>query len=179
MKKALGSFFLLLFLYQCVGYVPVYKFWEYKVQKEVKRIIRAGMANEELELVVMPESWMESPPEHIEWEHSKEFVKDGVYYDIVRTELKGGDVYFYCYRDTKETALSIGLEKHTNAYLLANEQKKQTNKDIYQFFTKLYFSVSSETTAPLPLMNNRFKSFQLVYMFIYNELLSPPPQANS
>jgi len=179
LKKALGTFFLLLFLYQCIGYVPVYKFWEYKVKKEVKRIIRAGMANEELELVVMPLSWIETPPEHIEWEHSKEFVKDGVYYDIVRQEHKGDDVYLYCYRDTKETALSIGLDKHTNSYLLANEQKKETNRDIHQFFTKLYFSGSSEITAPLPLMDTQFEPFQFVDMLIYGELLSPPPQEYS
>ncbi len=156
--------------------MPVYKVWEYRVKKEVKRSIRAGMANEELELVVMDKSWVSNPPKHIRWKHSKEFIKNDVYFDIVRTEEIDGKLHLYCYKDTEETAMSIGLEKHTQVYIATNSTKKETKTQIASFFTKLYWHPDNVDHVKLAYDVIDWPPFS-EKAFSFNILgLSPPPE---
>jgi len=157
--------------------MPIYQFWEYRVKKEVKRMIRAGMENEELELVKMPKAWLETPPSNIEWEHSKEFVLNGIYYDIVRSEEKGDDMYFYCYKDTKETALSIGLDRHTREFIAENPTKKETKDTISSFFGKEFWHVTEKRILLLNQTAINWGFIQFKSYLFYLSTLTPPPES--
>lgn len=156
--------------------MPVYKFWEYRVKKEVKRSIRAGMANEDLELIVMDKSWITNPPKHISWKHSKEFIKNGVYFDIVRTEEIDGKLHMHCYKDTEETAISIGLKKHTQDYIATNSTKKETKSHITTFFTKLYWHPYKEDGAKLAFEVINWPPFSEQVLSFQISNLTPPPE---
>ena len=156
--------------------MPVYQFWEYRVKKEVKRMIRAGMSNEDLELIKMPKEWVETPPSNIEWEHSKEFVLNGVYYDIVRSVEKEGDFYFYCYKDTKETALSIGLDRHTREFIAENPTKKDTKETISSFFSKQYWHAMEKQLLLLNTTVIKWVTVDLSASLIYLSNITPPPE---
>lgn len=156
--------------------MPIFHFWESQVKKEVKRMIRAGMSNEDLELIKMPKAWLAAPPPNIEWKHSKEFVLDGVYYDIVRSEEKEGDFFYYCYKDTKETALSIGLERHTKEFIAENPTKKDTKEAISTFFSKQYWHAMEKQLLLLNTTVIKWVTVDIIAPRIYLSNTTPPPE---
>lgn len=95
--------------YQIFGYLVVFNLNTMLCTKEAKRIIKAGLKEEEMT------SFRFSSNEYagINLQNKKEFKHQNNLYDVVRTENIGQDsILVYCINDEKETELFANLAAH-------------------------------------------------------------------
>ncbi|MBS1622243.1 MAG: hypothetical protein JST10_15350 [Bacteroidetes bacterium] len=135
MKKTISSVLLLFFGISFFGYIPVYKILRYRIRQEIKQQIKKEIPAGELHKIVFDTS------EEPDWEREgKEFLYRGQMYDIVKKEIAGEKIIYYCISDEEETVLFAQLDNIVRAQM---ENKNTSAKDLSEILTALsqaYFS---------------------------------------
>lgn len=139
MKKVVSIF---LFFCIVVPSVTTYSWLQYKkyqVKKHVKHQILAGLDQSALVLL----KFTNNESSELRWEHDQEFEYNGQMYDVVNSIEKRDSIYYWCWRDHEETKL-INQLKIVVANALGNDQQNKENQNrLLDFFKILYFSESS------------------------------------
>lgn len=142
---------LLFFGISFFGYIPVYKILQYRIRQEIKQQIKKDIPAGELHKIIFDTN------EEPDWEREgKEFLYRGLMYDIVKKEIAGEKIIYYCISDDEETVLFAQLDKIVRAQM---ENKNTSAKDLSEILTALsqvYFSEQSrlpEIQAELSIHN--------------------------
>ncbi len=123
MRKTLASLLIFCVLYQCAGYLFVFEANFLLCRKEMKRAIKAGLDEQELQHF----SFTEEEYEQLDWQHKNEFQLNGVLYDVVRTEKHNGTLELACVNDKQESVLFAHLNEHIDSFSdLQNDGKSST-----------------------------------------------------
>ncbi|MFM9945448.1 MAG: hypothetical protein ACKVQB_09480 [Bacteroidia bacterium] len=173
--KILISIILLICLIAPITGTYIWLKYEKKQTKhEVKRQMIAGMDKNELVLLKFTRVQKETT---LRWKHCKEFEFKGQMYDIVERELKGDSIFYRCWWDNTETKLNKKLDRLVSEVLGGNQQNKDNNKRLIQFFKSLYHSKEPNETVSFKITcRTNFISNSENY-FSYNSApLTPPPQ---
>ena len=101
----------------------------------------------------------------------------GKLYDIIRKEVKGDSVYFYCVNDKKEEHLFANLYKHIKNHLgdsgsLPDKSGKKSKTEMVKDYFPHDYSVN------IHLSSNAFLYVRpvLAYQLFFKEITPPPPQ---
>jgi hypothetical protein len=132
-----------IFLYNLLGYYPVFELRQYNVRSEIRSRIKQVVSDQQLEkLVFTPGAYS-----RLKWvEHKSEFTFAGELYDVVRTEIAEGKVVIFCINDNKEQALISAYDRHVLDHIKDNPaQQKNKQKTPLKVIKDLYFnSLSSQ-----------------------------------
>lgn len=82
-----------------------------QIRSEMKRAIRAGIPEAELERFVFEADGRLVGGERVEWVEPHEFRHRGVMYDIARSQREGTRTVYWCVRDDDETAVYAELDR--------------------------------------------------------------------
>lgn len=108
---------LLLFLYNAAGYTVVFTALRHAVQKEVKAMLKRGVPESDLHVLVIPQSVERDPQSSFRRIHDGEFRYRGRMYDIVRKDIRGDTTVYYCINDIEEEQLFARLDDHVRSHL--------------------------------------------------------------
>lgn len=175
MKKILSIFLLSVFLFDLFGYFPLFKIAQYKIQKEVKKLLKGSIPeNEQVVITVLSKKI-----NNLDWEkEGKEFRYNGTMYDVIKTETKGKFVYYHCINDKQETQLFVHLEDLVNQQM--NNDKSpigKTAKNIAKMFSAFKY-IHSSGFIFTPNYSYISKNFFYSTFFhpVFLEVFIPPPE---
>lgn len=174
MRKIISIFLLAIFLFDFFGYFPIFKAAQYKIQKEIKTLLKKGVPENELNVIIVPVEKVND----LDWKREgKEFRHNGNMYDIVRHETKDGNIHYYCVNDTQETQLFVHLEELVNKQM--NNDKSpagKTAKSIAKMFGFFKY-IPSDNFVFIPDLDETVKDFNysVLYSSVFLEILTPPP----
>ncbi len=174
MKKAPAILLLILILYQLVGYYSIHQFQVYRVKKEVKKLVKNNIPQEQLTTIAISISEID----RIKWvKKDKEFIFEGEMYDVVKAIKAGNTITFYCIADFKETALFAKLDDYVNDFIASNPNKRKQNSHIFGRFQFEYLLQKQIVVTPKTTSNNKLNPFSEIqaYMAFLN-IESPPPK---
>lgn len=166
--------FLLLILYNTVGFVAVFK----AIRSEWRQSVRAElgeMAKENLVRFVFDKNELDLD--------DNEFERDGRFYDIVKTRIVGDSVEIYCFDDETETRLTnvfrhLILEKNPQ-----NDDYQHKTQLCFQSLIKDFYFPTEKTKNQTPSVSTRFRSvFYFKNRFIPPNFIptdTPPPDVRA
>jgi hypothetical protein len=133
-------FCLLIFLPQAFHFAFV-NFLKYKIKKEVK----IYLANNELEEEIVKFKFAISEVETaIAWEEKNhEFEFQEMMYDIIRSEIYGDSITYYCFLDSKESIFKQKLNSFSQKNLFAQQEKKKIDHLLIEYLETLFFNESN------------------------------------
>ena len=107
----------------------------YQIRKELKHRMLEGIGMEELVRLAFHQKDNASQ----KWEHSREFVFKGQYYDVVNKEECGDSIIYYCWWDNEETILHKQLDGVLANFMQRDPQQHKHQTRILDFFKAFYF----------------------------------------
>lgn len=172
--KAITSYLLLIvFLFNILGYVVVFKISQIQIKKEVKRELKSKIKRSELHLI----SVNQNDFDQINWvEEGKEFILNNKMYDIVKRETSGNTILIYCIDDKQEKALFANLEDHISRHISDNKSSSKREIKINDTPIK-YFQTWTFSTAlrfPKNIIHSSQKLFSIQEFNIGPN--TPPPR---
>lgn len=139
-KKVVGITFMFLLLWQALGVYPTFEFVRFRIRREVKTMIKAGIPEEDLTTFV----WSEIEKD-IRWtKPEKEFIYRGEMFDVIRFDSVQGQKTVKVFKDLKERGLFDHLEEQVAANMLGNSQKNSGKWATFaKFFSGAYLPTPS------------------------------------
>jgi uncharacterized protein (UPF0333 family) len=171
LKKIFSLVFLIIVLFNVVGYFIVFKVEQFQVKSEIKSAIRAGLSTEALVIINIDKSDAGS----IEWmEFGEEFrFKDNLYDVVKYTETKK-TITYYCINDSREESLFSNLTEHINIHVATNNAQKDSKK-LNKHVIKLYFLTVQQSVLPATCMFINLPPKTIIFASATIKKLIPPP----
>jgi hypothetical protein len=145
------TFLLLLLLLQSGGPMLLFAIQQQQIRREMKKRIKAGVAEEELVMLAIPKSLEAAPNNRFQRIHSREFRFDGLMYDIVRQEERGDTTFYTCILDELESELFANLHRMMHDEMQSNPDRKRQQRKATQLLDSKYLAVSVNPMPLLPL----------------------------
>lgn len=138
MKKVISFFLLSLFLYCTTGIFIGFKVQQYQVRKEIKKMIKSRVPENELI------AWSFHPDSEeyakLDWIENKEFRYKGQMFDIVRRSVgPDGTEHFLCVNDKQEEKLFANLDQLVQTQMNSAGNSNNGSKNVLKLFSQLYF----------------------------------------
>jgi hypothetical protein len=174
LQRIIAILILLVLLTGLGGYFVVFKVEQFALRREMKERIKSSVPDTELQHF----AFSKHNASRLDWERkAKEFRLNGKMYDVVRTEVKGDTVHFFCVRDDKETKLFAGLDQLLKTQTTAGKSGK-----IAGGLLKVFFSFNSLPVCGYTLPSYCFEDVRTFSLFILStstsvaEVYAPPPE---
>lgn len=169
MKKALALVIIFVLLFNIAGYFVwfvVQKQKNYKdINKEIRSRVRFNLNKDKLALIIVSEA----DKDDLLWtEFGKEFEYEGTMYDVVKSEVKDGKIYFYCINDVKEMQLKANFLKIHKVGKRASKIKK---------IPQITYFLFDQSGKQFKISHN-YNYFFLQKKYVSNiiDIISPPPE---
>ncbi len=174
-KKYISSLLILLMVFNSFGYVVA--FFQMKfIFKNIGFEKTIGILPEhQLTILKIPQKDLSGNMEFIEFDET-EFSYYGKMYDVIRKEISGSDVIFYCYNDENEDALNTAFTYFVQQNTKPNIDNPVTNliknliKDAY--FVKYLSRINQNSFCEFILINIQ------PYRNVFLEVITPPPKVS-
>lgn len=174
-KKSLSILLLLIFTFKLAGVFIVFKIQQTSIRKELKHQIKAGIPESDLHPFVFSIAEYNA----LEWVRKDiEFRLNHEMFDIVKTEIVGGQYLLLCVNDKEESNLFAHLE---NAILNRLNRESNTPDKPLNKVIKLYKLVylKFDKSVLLSRYGNgnciHFADTANLYASLFPETVSPPP----
>jgi hypothetical protein len=122
----------------------MFKGLEVKYKREIKKMIKSGIPEENLITFTFSKNILEEEIKDFKWIKDWEFRYKGEMYDIIKTEYIGDSIVYHVFHDLKESALFSNLQKHFFDYFASNQDKGKELLSITQNYCKYYLSPFNE-----------------------------------
>lgn len=173
MRKIFSIVFLLVFLFNIIGYYPVFLLRQHEVKTELSQILNSQIELGVLSLLSFDQNEIQS----LEWIKKNEFRYKGEMWDIVMTEKgEDGKIYFYCFLDKKEKHLLGQLEAHVNRHIATEGRNKDNERNLTKNITKDYLPIVNEFLSPNNPIEIKFNNFLSNYHSLVLRKQKPPPK---
>jgi len=176
LKKTAAILLCLILIFPLVGLYPWLAFQQKMVKKEIKWLFIKGINPSELLTLTFTQNQINN---QLVWKHSKEFMYNGLMYDIVSSKTSGNVTTYLVWLDKKETALNQKLNKLVGMFYNENPIQKQQNQSFFNWIKQLYHqffipdNIKNESSwLPSKKLNNYL--FSVIKICI--KTLTPPPQ---
>ncbi len=144
-----------------------------KTRQEVKWKLISGIDKENLVLLKFT---LTEYLQNSNLSNSKEFEYHGQMYDLVEKEIKGNNMWLWCWEDRKETSFDKKLNDLVVGAFSNNPQNKDTQERLNVFFKSFFFT---SITKDIFTQNQVLKIYADISIKIKtpaNPPSSPPPQ---
>lgn len=175
MQKLISYSFLLLFVWQIVGFVSYFEFSYYHLKRELKSLIKNGIPKDELVIFEFSKDELNE----LVWLKKNEFNKDGSLFDVVRSHVKkGGITYMECISDSKEKILFAHLDQNVSR----NLGDDGNSNPISNWMKLLHFPIVTSNQSvdyelsDLQFEENNYYFFLALFATRTLKIDSPPPQ---
>ncbi|MBI2269635.1 MAG: hypothetical protein HYU69_04670 [Bacteroidetes bacterium] len=172
MRRVFSCLFLILFLYNIVGYYPVFLYFQSQVKDEVYQKIKNPVPQNDLTVFVFDGDEYKS----LEWVERNEFRYKGNLYDVVRKKTDGnGNIVVEVLNDKKEKELIVNLKEQTQQ----NTENPATGKGgqkLPEFFSNLYLPTNNQNSFIQEKSIQLPCRFQSSLISCIREIPSPPPR---
>lgn len=171
---------MLVFLYQCTGYLFVFIFIHQQLQEEFSHSITSeeNSGNFHLTKISVPVAWVLNPNAHFQLKEKNEFSLDGKMYDFVSTETVGETIVFTCHQDEKEERIMADFQAHqpnpSNSGKTVSPNKS-IKKRLKIFISSFILPGENEKFYSFSQKQN-FKLLREKYKSEFIEINSPPPE---
>ncbi|ASS49721.1 MAG: hypothetical protein A3D31_09075 [Candidatus Fluviicola riflensis] len=147
------------------------------VRREVKATLLKGLNKKELVLLTFTAA---EEKMQLEWEHSGEFSFRNQKYDIVSRNKVGKRMHYWCWKDTKESAIDRRITELTQKAWEDDDVENNSRKTTIETV-----KMAPEKRIGIPLFNGQFSIDQHPF-FDYSESISStnliptfqPPESN-
>lgn len=174
MKKAFSIFLLSIFLFEMVGHYPLFKYAQYKIQKEIKGRLKKSVPDSELFVIAIPADKVNE----LDWKREgKEFRYKGTMYDIVKSENKGDEMIYHCVNDKQETQLFAQLEELVNQHIDSGKSPfgKTTKRILKKISSLKYVPATNFSFAVNSTNYNSDFNYSFSYPSVLLKVSTPPP----
>lgn len=173
MKRLISTFLLLLFTFHFLGAGLLHHFRLYSAKKAAKTSLTEERKSE-LDIIKISKDKAYSSPE-VQWVEEHEFRYRGEMYDVLKTEVHDGTIWFYCHRDTHETRILNELYDYINNFIDQKREPKSDNS-FASVLEKLFIPVTGDITSllfnkPTPFITENFSPSS-----VFLDVDSPPPR---
>ncbi|TYP92015.1 hypothetical protein LX73_2258 [Fodinibius salinus] len=175
MKRHTTILLLITLIFNFLGVSFVYNIWLYSIKEEVKKKIESDF-QEEPKVIKVPLSWAEHPPKEFKWHESHEFEYQGQMYDIIRKEIHGDTIWYYCHWDKAETKLLNNLAEYISNYLQESKAKQQKYVSLKQYLDKIFLLSHSEPRFELFTQTLARFAHDISRLHIFLDVDLPPPK---
>ncbi len=165
-----GIFFLVISL--LVGYFFHLKIEKSAIRTTVKAVIFSGL--DRSELVFISDEKIHDPT--FKWKDEAEFSLNGVMYDVVE-HVTDGEQGYWCWRDTKETAVEQKIDR-LYTFLIENNPKNSDRQFSYQtLLNSLYFNTDAVSSV-LIISSQKHHINQFTERIVkpYHSEINAPPE---
>jgi hypothetical protein len=123
------------------------------VKKEIKRKLIKGVNQEELVLLKFS---IEDSKTKLKWKHAREFSFEGEMYDVVSTDIKSDSIFYRCWWDHEETALSKKLDRLLFFALGQDMPCKENNSLMFDYYKHLFCKEIEKIVSPGKLLESTY-----------------------
>ncbi len=109
----------------------------------------------------------------LQWEHSREFEYKGEMYDVIRSEMKGDSIWYWCYWDKKETKLRKELNVLLVNLMGPGQQSRNEGRQLNDFFKSLFVPVTID--IQIPASGKDHNQYMMPYTFSLHAFDRTPP----
>lgn len=174
MRKIFSILFLIVFLFNIMGYYPVFLLRQQNIRNELTDIINQNIASGILTVLSFEKSQINS----IQWLKKNEFNYQGDLFDIVMTEIsENGKIYYYCFLDKKEKHLLVQLEKHVSRSIADNDKNQKSERNFIKNLTKDFFAIENEFLITSNAIELDFIAIVSDYHSLIPTKEAPPPKS--
>lgn len=123
MRRIFSILLSIYFLYNIIGYYPIFLFQQNKIEKEIKQMTLGNFPNDIVTIITFRNTDLQK----LSWLKENEFIYKDKLYDVIKRENgNDGETIFYCVEDHKEKDLIVQFEKHLASHM-DNESGNQAN----------------------------------------------------
>jgi hypothetical protein len=168
MKKYSSLILLVIFLTVSNGYYLYFVYLQNNIHREIKNEIKNNLSEKDLSVIVIsPEN-----ERKIRWlRKDKEFLFEGSFYDIVRSELKDGKRYYYCINDIREKQLIA-------QYVKQRRKKDKIVLKLKRIMGNKYFPGRFRFNVKFTQINKNYAEINSIYKSMIIDVSSPPPKVS-
>jgi hypothetical protein len=176
LKKLVSIFLVFLILYNMMGYIVVFKSYQYAIRNEIKTRIKEAIPENELTIIRLTDEDIKNRKKGYKRIDDKEFSLSGKLYDIVRSQSCGDTTTFYCINDSKEEQLFANLDEHVKRQMDTNGPLRNRANTLLKNLVKqalIYnysFAVPESSALTYSLTNTNLPEF------FYKNIPNPPPK---
>lgn len=178
MRPTVATGLLLILLLPVAGSQLYFGFRYQQIKVEIKRQLKQGVPDDELELLKIPRSFETGADPRFERIHAREFRYLGRMYDIVRQETRGDTTWYWCIHDFKESALFAQLDGLARQASDGDRPSRESRERLLRFFQTLYLAESpGDENRPADAdAVNTVTCFLFLLSNGYLHTPSPPPK---
>ena len=167
LRRFIAAVLLLLFLFNLGGSYVVFIILQHRISLEIKAMIRNGMEDEELTVIVVA-SGSESD---VSWiKPGKEFTLNGEMFDVVKSKTENGRILYYCINDRTE-------KKLITDFIHKGELMKKSRRLLTHANSIYIFQSASTVIIPAPT-HHSFYNPEESFLSKIHEVPYPPPKCN-
>ncbi|MEO9218882.1 MAG: hypothetical protein ABI315_09920 [Bacteroidia bacterium] len=163
-------------LLNIVGYYPIFKIAEWRIQNTVKQQIKKNLSKKDLHLL----SFLIDKKNDVKWERKeKEFEYKGELYDVVQSETIGDKINYYCINDIEETLLFSYLDTVISKEVANRSSPIRKNiQDLFKVFSNSICYTNKNTLYNSPQKQQHGHSTHpfLENSYILKKITPPPKQ---
>jgi len=177
LKKVLPVILVILLLFNTGGFYIIFKSLQYRVKKEIKEQIKCSLPDTDLSLIKMNKKDARPGSSLLKWyEEGKEFVYRGRMYDVVKQEIKGDTIYYYCINDIKEEQLFAVLNGILDKTMQSDGMKERVLKRVFQLSQNFYVLLKAPLSADRNGCGIIYYPYTEEYLYIIHDVPIPPPK---
>jgi non-homologous end joining protein Ku len=150
---------------------------QYNVREEMETYIKQNLRDDEIEIVIVPNSEIGVTGSKFRFVEENEFIYNNKLYDIVKKKSEGNNTIFYCINDKNEENLFSGLYEHLKRNCDQNSPTKDKSNNLVK-------SIIKEALPEKPKFlccNITQTTIDFKYASLIQEqfitVLAPPPKA--
>lgn len=158
-----------------IGYYPIFKIAEWRIQCSVKQQIKKNLSKKDLHVLSFPTKQKKI----IKWERKdKEFEYKGQLYDIVYTEIIEDTINYYCLKDNEETLLFSYLDRLVKKEVTARSSPLRKNMtDLFKIFsTSICYTNKNSLYNSLQKLQHGHSSYPFLENSYILKKVTPPPK---
>lgn len=176
MRKAISILLILSLVLPVTGIFLHYQVNQKQIRKEVKHRMLTGIDRDQLERL----AFHHQETAQLTWKHSREFVFQGQFYDIVETHSTTDSIIYYCWWDNDETVLHQQLDALLASLMQRDPEQQQKQTRISDFFKSLYCEQAIALAAK-PVASQSISFPDNIYSIYLRDDSPPvpPPESSS
>ena len=173
LRRLLISIIAISLFYQVLGYQLVFNANELLCKKEMKLKIKRGLSRSEKHYFAFSTEEFED----LDWKNEKEFVLNGVMYDIIEKIITRDSISISCIDDKQESKLFANLSKQIDQ----NSDLSATGKPISKVLLKLLkiegLFIKKEYCVVFTAIENPYTVHLTRNLTDFSNIDSPPPKS--